>query len=60
MRELPEVRRTQPITVGQHYFNNPCPIATMWLHGKQQQQRPKNVKIVFLVLYIQAVMTNFI
>ena len=37
--ELPAVRRTQPITIGQHFFYNPCPIATMqWLHIKQQQQ----------------------
>ena len=25
--EIPTVRRTQPITTGQHFFNNPCPIA---------------------------------
>ena len=27
--ELPAVRRTQPITKGKNFFNNPCPIATM-------------------------------
>ena len=27
--ELPAVRRTQPSTKGQIFFNNPCPIATM-------------------------------
>ena len=27
--ELPAVRRTQPITKGHHFFNNPCPNATM-------------------------------
>ena len=27
--ELPVVRRTQPITIGQNFFNNLCPIATM-------------------------------
>ena len=26
---LPAARRTQPITIGQNFFNNPCPIATM-------------------------------
>ena len=24
--ELPAVRRTQPIAIGQNFFNNPCPI----------------------------------
>ena len=28
-KELPAVRRTQPITIGQNLFNNQCPIATM-------------------------------
>ena len=32
------VRRTQPITKSQNFINNPCPIATNWLHGKQQQK----------------------
>ena len=27
--EFPAVRRTQPSTKGQNFFNNPCPIATM-------------------------------
>ena len=27
--ELPAVRRTQPITIGKNFLNNPCPIATM-------------------------------
>ena len=28
MIELPAVCRAQPNTIGQHLFNNPCPIAT--------------------------------
>ena len=36
--ELPAVRKTEPSTKGQDFFNNPCPIATM-VHGKQQQNQ---------------------
>ena len=24
------------VTIGQNLFNNPCPVATKWLYGKQQ------------------------
>ena len=27
--KLSAVRRSQPITIGKNFFNNPCPIATM-------------------------------
>ena len=36
--ELPAVRRTQRITKGQNFFNNPCPIAK-WLHGKNMREQ---------------------
>ena len=29
IKELPAVRRTQPITTGEDFFNTPCPNATM-------------------------------
>ena len=28
-QNLPAVRRTQRITIGQNFFNNPCPITTI-------------------------------
>ena len=34
------MRRKQPITIGQNFFNNSCPIAE-FLHGKQQQHTIK-------------------
>lgn len=37
--ELPAERGTQLITiVGQNFFKDPCPIATICVHNKQQQQ----------------------
>ena len=34
--ELPAVRRTQPISVGQNFFNTSNVELLQWLHGKQQ------------------------
>ena len=46
------MRRTQPFTKSQNFFNNLCPIATMhWLHGKQNKQLPY-VQEFFVYFYI--------
>ena len=42
LMELPALRRTQPITIGQNFFKTHVQLLK-WLHGKQQQH---------LILYI--------
>ena len=36
--EIPAVRRTQPITVGRNFFNNPVQLL-QWLHCKQKRHK---------------------
>ena len=37
IRKYLAVRKTQPITIGQHFFSNPCPIAIFYLMPCLQQ-----------------------
>ena len=49
LMELPAVSRTQNITIGQHFFNNPCPIATMATYMVNNNNN-KNFKPEYLLV----------
>ena len=49
------MRRTQPITKGQDFFNNPAHVQLLqWLHGKPQHQ-----SIIFLPILVKSYLLLF-